>query len=89
MVRNKRDINIGKVIQSVAENYLSLNIAYSGHITYDHILENAINDMSAFLTTFSNSIFGDCLFDIADKIIAKNKGFETLSTSIPGQLVKS
>lgn len=81
MVKNKRDINVGKVIQSVAENYLNLNIEYPGHINYDHILENSINDMSDFLTTFSNSIFGDCLFDIADKMIRKSKGHETISAS--------
>jgi hypothetical protein len=37
--------------------------------------------MSDFLTTFSNSIFGDCLFDIADKMIRKSKGHETISAS--------
>ncbi len=82
MVKNKQDANVGKVVKKVAENYLSLNLEYTGFINYNLMLENSINNMADFLANFSNSAFGDSLYHIANKMIKKSRESDnTQSTS--------
>ncbi len=81
MVKNKQGTNVGKVIQNVAENYLSLTLEYPGYINYDTMLDNSINNMAEFLKNFSNSVSGDSLYNIATNMIRKSREYDNPQTS--------
>ena len=68
-VKNGNETNIGCVLQNVANNYLSLNPEYLGHINFDPMLDKHINEMSAFSGDCGTGISGNCIYDIANKVI--------------------
>ncbi|HDH05157.1 MAG TPA: hypothetical protein ENH01_05505, partial [Nitrospirae bacterium] len=68
-IKSGSETKIGRVLQSVANNYLSLAPEYLGHINFDPMLDKHINEMSAFLTNCSSGISGSCIYDIANKVI--------------------
>ena len=68
-IKSGSETKIGRVLQSVANNYLSLNPEYLGHINFDPMLDKHINEMSAFLANCGSGISGACIYDIANKVI--------------------
>ncbi|RJQ48805.1 MAG: MinD/ParA family protein [Nitrospiraceae bacterium] len=51
MVRNVRERNVGRIVQSVAKNYLGLEIEDMGIVQFDNVLNASINNMAGFLSS--------------------------------------
>jgi len=69
MVREDREREVGNIVKSVADNYLSLPLENYGFVPYDRILLNSINQMAEYLKNRKDSISSVSFYDIAGSII--------------------
>jgi len=72
MVRDSKEANVGRIVQNVATDYLSLHPEYLGYVNYDRALESSVNNMGRYLVNCVQSTAGACFYDIAHKIIARS-----------------
>jgi len=69
MVREPKEKDVGKIISTVAENYLGLKLQTLGVVHYDNVLAKSINNMTKFLTERKDTIVSLNFYDIAGQII--------------------
>jgi len=69
MVREDREREVGNIVKSVADNYLSLPLENYGFVPYDRILINSINQMAEYLKNRKDSLSSVSFYDIAGSII--------------------
>jgi flagellar biosynthesis protein FlhG len=69
MVREDREKEVGNIVKSVADNYLSLPLENFGFVPYDRVLVNSINQMAEFLKNRKDSLSSVSFYDIAGNII--------------------
>jgi MinD-like ATPase involved in chromosome partitioning or flagellar assembly len=69
MVKEPKEKDVGKIISTVAENYLGLKLQTLGVVHYDNVLAKSINNMAKFLTERKDTIVSLNFYDIAGKII--------------------
>lgn len=69
MVREDREKEVGNIVKSVADNYLSLPLENYGFVPYDRILINSINQMGEYLKNRKDSISSASFYGIAGNII--------------------
>ncbi len=69
MVREDREKEVGNIVKSVADNYLSLPLENYGFVPYDRILINSINKMAEFLKNRKDSLSSVSFYEIAGSII--------------------
>ncbi|MBI4699271.1 MAG: hypothetical protein HY758_10325 [Nitrospirae bacterium] len=72
-VKNVKETNIGNVMKSVANNYLSLDLDYLGHINHDPMMDKYINEMSAYFTNKSVDISWSGVYDIVNKMLLRTQ----------------
>lgn len=73
MVREDREREVGNIVKSVADNYLSLQLENYGFVPYDRILLKSINQMTEYLKNRSNSLSSVSFYDIAGNIIRNSQ----------------
>lgn len=69
MVREAKEREVGKIVKTVAQNYLSLSLETVGVVQYDRILSRSINNMAAFLAERRDSTVSHDFYDISNTII--------------------
>jgi flagellar biosynthesis protein FlhG len=69
MVREDRERDVGNIVKSVADNYLSLPLENFGFVPYDRIIVNSINQMGEYLKNRKDSLSSASFYDIAGNII--------------------
>jgi flagellar biosynthesis protein FlhG len=71
MLKEPKEKNVGEIVQSVAKNYLSLDLEIIGTVQYDNVLNASINKMSSFLVNGKESVANSNFFNIAYNILKK------------------
>jgi len=71
MVRDGKDIHLGRSLIDVANKYLSINPEYMGFIEYSAMLDKSVNRMASFLNDGSDIITKIGFYDLANKVIRK------------------
>jgi len=71
MVRENKDIHLGRSLIGVANKYLSLNAEYMGFIEYSAMLDRSVNKMSSFLSDSTDIMTKIGFYDLANKVIRK------------------
>lgn len=69
MVREAKEREVGKIVKTVAQNYLSLSLETVGIVQYDRILSKSINNMAAFLSERRDSTVSQDFYDISNTIL--------------------
>lgn len=69
MVREDREKEVGNIVKSVADNYLSLPLENYGYIPYDRVLINSVNNMAGFLKNRKDSLSSVSFYELAANII--------------------
>ena len=69
MVRSGKESEIGDIVKTVAEKYLSLRPETLGIVQYDKILGMSINYLSEIITNKKDSLSSSSFYDIASKVI--------------------
>jgi flagellar biosynthesis protein FlhG len=85
MVRDDKEANVGRIVQTVAQQYLSLNLDTLGYINHDAILSKSINKMADFLTKSNTSTSGMCFYDIGNRLIEafnERRGFSRITVNV-------
>ncbi len=83
MVRQKKDIQIGRSFIPVVNDYLSITTEYLGFIEYDKRMDKSVNKMSDFLSDGTgNTIMTEMgFYDLSNKLVKKmfkdSKGIKT------------
>jgi flagellar biosynthesis protein FlhG len=73
MVREDREKEVGNIVKSVADNYLSLPLENYGFVPYDRVLINSINKMAEFLKNRKDSLSSVSFYEIAGSIISNGQ----------------
>jgi len=71
MVREGKDVHLGRSLIDVANKYLSINTEYMGFIEYSAILDKSVNRMASFLSDGSDIMTKIGFYDLANKVIRK------------------
>ena len=71
MVREGKDIHLGRSFIDVSNKYLSINAEYMGFIEYSAMLEKSVNQMATFLNDGSDIMTQMGFYDLANKLISK------------------
>ncbi len=71
MVKEHKDINLGRSFITVANEYLTINPEYLGFIEYDKRVDKSINRMADFLKDGMGIITEMGFYDLASKIVKK------------------
>jgi len=71
MVRESRDVTLGRSLLDVTSQYLSLNLEYMGFIEEDKRLIQAINTMADFMKDNSTAMTEMGFYDLASRVIKK------------------
>jgi flagellar biosynthesis protein FlhG len=71
MVREGKDVHLGRSLIDVANKYLSINPEYMGFIEYSAILDRSVNRMASFLSDGSDIMTKIGFYDLANKVIRK------------------
>jgi len=71
MVRESKDIHLGRSLIDVAHKYLSINPEYMGFIEYSAMLDQSVNRMSSFVSDGSEIMTKIGFYDLANKVIRK------------------
>ena len=71
MVRESKDIKLGRSLIEVANEYLSLSPEYLGFIEYDRRLDKSVNKMAGFLKDSTGVMTEMGFYDLASKLIKK------------------
>jgi flagellar biosynthesis protein FlhG len=71
MVRESRDVTLGRSLLDVTAQYLSLNVEYMGFIEEDKRLIQAVNNMSQFMKDSTEAMTEMGFYDLASRIIKK------------------
>ncbi len=88
MVRQKKEIQIGRSFIPVASDYLSITPEYLGFIEYDKRMDKSVNKMSDFLsdgtgnTVMTEMGFYDLANKLVNKMYKKSKGIKTGSSKV-------
>ncbi len=77
MVRGKKEEEIGNIVSTVAENYLSLTLEHLGIVKHDDVLATSINSMGRFLEEKRSSRAVTCMDSIARSLMKINSQFES------------
>ncbi len=72
MVRERKETNVGRIVQNVTNDYLGISPEILGYVNYDRVLESSVNNMKGYLTNCVDSMAGSCFYDIAHKLIIKS-----------------
>lgn len=87
MVKEHKDINLGRSVINVANEYLTLNPEYLGFIQYDKRVDKSVNKMADFLKDGTEIITEIGFYDLASKIVRKlykeSKDLKTRRESAP------
>ncbi len=71
MVRGSNERDVGRIVQTVANNYLGIEPDYLGHINYDKVLGMSVNNLKDYLVTADQSMAGEGFYDISTKILKR------------------
>ena len=69
MVRGPKEKEVAHIVNTVSQNYLSLNLKTLGTVDYDEFLSMLINNMPKYLAEKRDSIASLCFYDIAKSMI--------------------
>lgn len=69
MVRESKDVTLGRSLLDVTVQYLSLNLEYMGFIEEDKRLIHAINNMADFMKDNTRAMTEMGFYDLASRII--------------------
>lgn len=73
MVRERNESDVGYILQDVTINHLGVSPEYLGFVNYDRVLESSINNMTKYVSENMDGRAGACFYDIASKILIKNR----------------
>ena len=71
MVREGKDVHLGRSLIDVANTYLAINPEYMGFIEYSAMLDKSVNRMASFLSDSSDIMTEIGFYDLANKVIRK------------------
>jgi flagellar biosynthesis protein FlhG len=69
MVRGSNERDVGRIVQTVASNYLGIEPDYLGHVNYDKVLSMSVNNLKDYLVTAHQSMAGEGFYDISSKML--------------------
>ncbi len=69
MVREPKENQVANIIQSVAKNYLGIDIEVLGSVASDHVLAMHINNLSAYLKSEKESTSRYHYYEMAMKVM--------------------
>ena len=71
MVRGSNERDVGRIVQTVANNYLGIEPEYLGHVNYDKVLGMSVNNLKDYLVTAHQNMAGEGFYDISTKILKR------------------
>lgn len=84
MVREAKEREVGKIVSTVAKNYLNLSLESLGIVQNDKILSQSINNMAAFLAEKRDTLVSMDFYDIASNILRSSQQ-QAVNVSSPDQ----
>ncbi len=73
MVRDRKEQDVGRIVQEVSRKYLDLSLKPMGFVNFDAMLDRSINNMADFLKKGSGSSANMGMYDIAAKVLKQSR----------------